>query len=124
MNKVIEDQLKKVRVANLPPYNEDTMRLIIPRNDSVVVSDFNIGEKYIIQLEEYLVKPFDGFTLHDNWNNGIPPKHTCLLATVTQVVGNMIKFNASGYNYNTKEIIQEFWSGWLPKKSIKILEIL
>lgn len=124
MNKIVEDQLKKVQVANLPPYDEDTLYMVIPKKDCVANAGLVVQGLYLIQLEDYLVNPFEGFTLHDNWNKGIPPKHHFLKVEVLQFVGNMVKVSSIGYDYNTKQDTNDAWEGWLPLKGIKIIEVL
>lgn len=121
MNKIVEDQLAKVQVAELPYYDETTLHMIIPKKSHV---DFITGNCYLIQLEDYLIHPFEGFTLHDNWNKGIPPKHSFLKAEVIQIMGKMIKVNSIGFNYETQQDTDDLWEGWLPKKGLKIIQTL
>ena len=124
MNKVVEEQLKKVKVAQLPSYDETTLRIKIPKVSSIINSDLNEGQCYLIQVEDYIVKPFDGFSLHDNWNNGIAPKHKFLKVEVIKIMGKMIKVNSVGYDFMNKVDTMDLWEGWLPRKAIKILEVL
>ena len=124
MNKVVEEQLKKVKVAQLPSYDETTLRIKIPKVSSIINSDLNEGQCYLIQVEDYIVKPFDGFSLHDNWNNGIAPKHKFLKVEVVKTMGKMIKVNSVGYDFMNKVDTMDLWEGWLPRKAIKILEVL
>ena len=124
MNKIVEDQLQKVRVADLPSYDEATTHMIIPKKEGHITSDFILNKCYIIQLENYIVKPFEGFTLHDNWNKGIPPKHNFLKVEILQIMGKMIRVNSIGFDWQTKQDINDVWEGWLPRKGIKILEVL
>jgi hypothetical protein len=124
MNKIVEDQLAKVRVADLPPYDEDTLHLVIPKKAGPPRADLILNKCYLIQVEDYIVKPFEGFTLHDNWNNGIPPKHNILKIEVIQLMGKMVKVKSIGYDLMNKRDTLDLWEGWLPRKAIKILEIL
>ena len=124
MNKVVEEQLKKVKVAQLPSYDETTLWIRIPKVSSIINSDLNEGQCYLIQVEDYIVKPFVGFSLHDNWNNGIAPKHKFLKVEVVKIMGKMIKVNSVGYDFMNKVDTTDLWEGWLPRKAIKILEVL
>lgn len=124
MNRVVEEQLKKVQVAQLPPYDETTMRLIIPKAEGIIKTDLILNKCYLIQLEDYIVNPYDGFTLHDNWNKGIPPKHRFLKVEILQLMGKMIRVNSVGYDFINKCDIPDSWEGWLPRKGIKIIEVL
>lgn len=121
MNKIVEDQLAKVRVAELPYYDETTLHMIIPKKSRLELEQ---GKCYLIQLEDYLVNPFEGFTLHDNWNKGIPPKHHFLKAEISQIMGKMIKVNSVGYDPVNKIDTIDLWEGWLPRKGLKILQSL
>ena len=124
MNRVVEEQLNKVQVAKLPPYDENTLRLIIPKVDGIVNTDLVENKCYLIQVEDYIVNPYDGFTLHDNWNKGIPPKHLFLKVEIIQIMGKMVKVNSIGYDFANKCDIPDSWEGWLPRKAIKIIEVL
>ena len=113
-----------MKVADLPPYNEDTMHLVIPKKAGPVRTDLIVNHYYLIQVEDYIVKPFEGFTLHDNWNKGIPPKHNFLKVEVLQIMGKMIKVKSIGYDYLNQRDTSDLWEGWLPRKAIKIIEVL
>ena len=43
---------------------------------------------------------------------------------VVQKMGKMIKINSVGYDYQNKLDTNDIWTGWLPEKSIKIIEVL
>jgi hypothetical protein len=123
MNKYVIEELKKCKVAQLPPYDSDTLHMIIPKKDGVS-STLVENRCYLLQLEDYLVNPFEGFTLHDNWNKGVAPKHHFLKAEIVQIMGKMIKVNSVGYDYMNKVDTDDLWEGWLPRKGIKVLEVL
>ena len=123
MNLIIEEQLKKCKVAKIPQFDETTTHLIIPKQEGAIsCSTFQINEEYIIKLESYILNPPEGFTLHTNWNNNIPPKSEVLYCKIIQVMGKMIKIHGMGYNYSTKQTTDYNWEGWLPIKSVKVLE--
>lgn len=125
MNQVIIDQLKKVKVADLPKWEEDDLHLVIPKKAGLINKiDFVENQEYIIQLEKYLIEPFEGFTLHDNWNKGTHPNHLFLKVKVNQIMGKMINLSTIAYDFKTKQLINETWNGWLPRKGIKIIESL
>ena len=122
MNKVVEEQLKKVKVAQLPPYDETTLRMTIPKVNSIINSDLNEGQCYLIQVEDYIVKPFDGFSLHDNWNKGIVPTDMLMNIQVLQVMGKMVKVEGVGVDINLGVTLPCSWVGWLPVGNVKIME--
>lgn len=111
MNKFIEDQLNKITA---PIILLDNNVLYIKKQSSINNS-FNIGDKYTIRIEKYILNPSSTFTLSSNWNAGTIPPEEELEAIVLQKAGNMIKFKCIGKTTNI------FWEGWLPKKSITIL---
>ena len=119
MNKIIEDQLKKVKVVKIPHYDDSTTEILIKKSDSGSApnpDELVEGKYYTIVVANYIVNPFDGFTLHDNWNNGIKPTDIRMNIEVLQIIGKMVKVNAIGVTDKKP------WSGWLPQKSILSFE--
>lgn len=121
MNPLIEKQLKLVEVAQLPPYINGNI-INIPKHQNEKITELQIGHFYLIKVEDYIIKPFEGFTLHDNWNKGIPPKHKYMSVEVLKIMGKMIRINSIGYDFENKVTIQDDWEGWLPKSSIEIIK--
>lgn len=122
MNPLIKKQLDKVSVAKLPHFDDNTTKLVIPMrsaNDTIVLEE---GKCYIIQIEDYILNPPEGFTLHTNWNNNKIPKHKIMKIDVRKVMGKMIKVNSIGYDIINKVNINDVWEGWLPEKSITVIE--
>ena len=124
MNKYVKEQLSKVKVAELPPYDDTTVSMFIPKIACGGGSGVLRDHCYLIQVEPYIINPPEGFTLHDNWNSGIVPKHQFMKAVVCQVMGKMIKVDALGFDYENNRDIDYMWTGWLPTKSIKIIKEL
>ena len=121
MNKFIKEQLKKVKIAKIPAFDDDTTELIIDKVSEVDIKSLDtlsVGKCYRIVVADYIIRPFDGFTLHDNWNQGIVPTDPTMNIEVIQVMGKMVKVNAVGVVDN------KLWSGWLPQKSILHFEEL
>lgn len=124
MNPLIREQLLKVRRVDLSDAPDTVTRIEI---DKIDLKSLKICEKdtcYIIQVEDYILKPPEGFTLHSNWNNNVIPKSKYMKVEVLQIMGKMIKVNSLGYNPKTNETTGDAWVGWLPEKSIKIIERL
>ena len=122
MNPLIKKQLDKVRVVKLPHFDDNTDKLVIPVrsvNDPIVLEE---DKCYIIQIEDYILNPPEGFTLHTNWNNNKIPKHKIMKIDVIKVMGKMIKVNSIGYDIINKVNINDVWEGWLPEKSITVIE--
>lgn len=112
MNKFIKEQLNKCKVADIPEFNDSTTTLLIKQKTK---PNFNESGECIIEVEDYIIHPYPGFTLHDNWNSGIVPTDKQMKVIIVQDMGKMIKVKGVGINDN------KAWGGWLPKKSCKIL---
>ena len=118
MNKILYNQLKKCS-GNLPPFDETTTEIFIPKGSlSRVEDDLKLNHSYKIAVEDYIVNPYEGFTLHDNWNSGVAPTDKTMNCEVVQIMGKMIKVRAIGLESHS------VWEGWLPQKSIHIIEEL
>ena len=120
MNPYIKQQLRMVKIADVPEWDDDTTELTIPRKTAVEITP-EIDHYYLIELADYLLNPPDGFSLHDNWNNGNIPKHKYMKCYCTKVMGKMIQVLGVGFDYENRIDLDEYWDGWLPMKSINIL---
>lgn len=118
MNKFIKDQLSKVRYASVPEFNDSTTELLIPKGEVKPEAEFVVNNYYLVEFEDYILYPFEGFTLHENWNNGKAPVDKRMNIEVLQIMGKMIKIHGVG------ETTHNMWEGWIPKKSMKILKTL
>ena len=124
MNPLIKTQLNKIRTVRLPEFDDNTTHLNIPmrtNSDPIVVEQ---DKCYIIQVEDYILNPPDGFTLHTNWNGNKIPKHKFMKVDVTKIMGKMIKVNSIGYDMFNGTNINDMWEGWLPEKSNTVIERL
>ena len=121
MNKYVKAELQKVKVANLPPYDDSTVTMTIPKHAGVDGDDLKRDKCYLLQVEEYVINPPDGYTLHDNWNGGVKPKSQYMKAEVCQLMGKMVKVNSVGYDYHNRKDTNDIWEGWLPRSAIKII---
>lgn len=118
MNKLILEELNKVKNCELPDNFKDLSQFVILKKDKSVQSVIQ-GQSYLIELEDYIINPSENFTLHINWNHGIIPKYKVLKVFIIQDMGKMAKVSG-----NSIEDISYSWEGWLPKKSFKILQRL
>lgn len=124
INQIIKERLKCCKVADIPPYDDNTTTLIIDKAEIITDSSINVGSCYLIELEDYLIKPFENFDLHTNWNKGIIPKDKYMKCEVNQIMGKMIKIVGIGFDAKTNTDLLTSWEGWLPKKSVKFLKKL
>ena len=123
MNPLIKVQLDKIRGVDLPPYDDNTLTINIERM-SHSSNELKQDECYLISVEDYILNPPDGFTLHTNWNGNKIPKHKFMKVDVTKIMGKMIKVNSIGYDMFNNTNINDMWEGWLPEKSITVIERL
>lgn len=124
MNPLIKDQLSKIQRVNVPSYDDSTTRITLTKENIKVVESLQEDHCYLISVDDYILNPPDGFTLHTNWNNNIIPKHKVMKIDVTKVIGKMVKVNSMGYDMKNHNDLPDMWSGWLPQKSITIIERL
>ena len=125
INPLIKDQLSKIRRIEVPAVNDST-NVITLHKDQIKQASSGLHEDccYLISVEDYILNPPDGFTLHTNWNNNIAPKHKVMKVDVTKIMGKMVKVNSMGYDMKNQVDTNDMWSGWLPQKSITIIERL
>ena len=116
MNKFTKRELEKLGGLITQAWDETTSHLVISR--SGVVSQnlgFQIGEKFTIRLESYIINQPPNFTLAENWNKGTYPPEEVLDVEVARVMGKMIGVKAVGKTTHIE------WEGWLPQKGFKII---
>jgi hypothetical protein len=75
----------------------------------------------LVELEDYIINPPPGFTLHESWNNGQVPKNKYYKCQCIKIMGKMVKILGVAFDYENKIDLEENWDGWLPLKSIKVL---
>lgn len=120
MNKWIKKQLRLVKVADLPHYEEDTTLIKIPKKINQGLS-VQLNHYYLIELEDYILKPPPGFSLHVDWNNNKVPQHKFYKCQCIRLMGKMIKILGVAFDYENRLDLDENWDGWLPLKSVKVL---
>ena len=124
LNPIIEKQLKKCVVANIPAYTADTTNLIITRkttqNNQICIPN----HYYDIELSDYILNPPSDCSIHINWNRNILPKSKIYRCEILQVMGKMVKINGIGVDPITQIDNNDSWMGWLPLEEIKILKEL
>ena len=119
MNKLIDEQLKKCKVADLSQLDTKTGKCFIPRFKQVKVEEDSC---YLIKLEDSLLKPNVNDTYHINWNKGVIPPNNYLVVDISRVVGKNIYVNAIEYDIENKQPTTNTWNGWLPLERIEVLE--
>lgn len=122
INPLIKTQLNNCRSANIPIINDETYTIHMPRSSDQLISQYQIGTCYLIELADYIIHPSPEFTLAENWNQGRVPSFKHYKAVITGVQGKMLKFLGSGYDIMNDQDTTTVWEGWVPQKGVKILE--
>lgn len=107
MSKMLNDQLSTLRLPHSD--NEDGSITFFRTSSS--------GTELKVIFEDYIVHPFEGFTFHEQWNNGIPPCERVMFGKKTKETKGMYYFELVSDSSDKK------WSGWCPKKSCKIINL-
>ena len=125
MNPLIKKELKQCKKAQIPALSGENNVILIPKGERAVEQIVSVGSYYIIELENYIINPPNGFTLHDNWNKGVQPKEKVMQCVVEKSMGKMVYINGIGFDrVNDSYIDGTEWSGWLPTKSITVIKKL
>ena len=107
LDKYIEKQLNQLHLYEEGKYEYDIGISEPPK--------LLVGHQYYITVEDYIVHPYQGFTLHDQWNGGIIPTTPDLHIVVTHLQQKMVCVD--GFCSDNTE-----WRGWIPIKSIKSVQ--
>ena len=121
MNKFIEDELKKCKVAHIEKVSETEYSVTKQKEASDIIK---LNSYYIIELEDYIIHPNENFTLAENWNKGVVPKSKLLKVMITQIFGKMIKVDAVGVGSDFNDLSDAYMGLWLPLGGVKILKEL
>lgn len=65
MNKIIKDQLNKVRSVKLD-FDDNTTHIDIPKTEEVIPLALVEGQVYVIELEDFILNPLQNSTLASN----------------------------------------------------------
>lgn len=78
---------------------------------------------YLIELESYLLNNND-FALNVNWNHSHPPVDKFMKVKVLERLGRMYHVIGVGFDFESKQDKDSIWQGWLPLKSIRVINEL
>lgn len=115
MNKLVQEQLNKVQIADLSNYNKDTNEFIIKKRVDIKLE---VNNCYIIEVSDAWRM---NKLLANNLNKGIMLEHSCIKAVISQIAGKMIYVSAIGFDKMSNSDIPYFWEGWIPLSEISIL---
>jgi len=117
MNKFIEEQLQKCKVAKIETISEDEFFIHKKKETDGVIQ---LNNYYLIELADYIIHPNENFTLAANWNKGVVPKSKLLKAMITQTLGKMIKVDA----VSDEDENEVYFGLWLPMGGVKVVKKL
>ena len=124
MNSLIKRELLNCRVAEVPEFNDEDTEIIIYKNSTMRASQYQVHKCYLVELEDYIINPPPEFTLSSNWNKGTIPPSKFMKVEIAQVMGKMIRITGRGYDIITKSDMNTVWEGWVPQKSMKLIQQL
>lgn len=124
MNNLIQEQLKKCKVANIPYFDDSTVKLTIPKGSALTITVNELHKCYLLQLADWIIHPSPDSTLACNWNGGVVPKSQFYQAEISQVLSKMIRITGCGFDPETNTSTGDIWEGWVPQEGIKIIKEL
>ena len=117
MRDLIRQQLQNCSYANLNNFDPATNTFIIPKYSK---PQFILGNMYLVQLSNAVVNQTNS-VIASNYNNGTAPAYSYLKIFVSKSLGKMIYVDSLGFDIQTKQDINEMWSGWLPTEELTII---
>ena len=120
MRDLIKQQLKNCSYANLNYFDPETNTFKIPK---YVKPHFALGQMYLVQLSGILVNNTDS-VIATNYNNSTAPRYPYLKIFVSKTLGKMIYVDSLAFDPQTKQDINEMWSGWLPVDELTMLSTI
>lgn len=124
MNELIRTQLNKCQIALIPEIEEGQCSIVIPKGSSSVIGPYDLGKCYLVQFADHILHPSPDSTLASNWNQGRIPKHSYYKVEVVQMMAKMVRLAGFGYIPETNTDTNDFWDGWVPQPSVKIISLL
>lgn len=121
MNKHIKEQLKQVKLAKVPNFDDNTTHILIKKQTTIKIEEDCC---YLIKLNSSITNPSTTSTLASNWNNGIIPNHSYYKIDVQKIMSHMIKVVGVAFDYENQRDLVDMWHGWLPIDEIEIINKL
>lgn len=123
IHKIINQELDKIKGL----VKIDDLHFMLYKEGSFVEHNckFKEGSEYLIELDDEIIKPSKMFNLSENYNRGTIPQSKYLHAYLKIIMGNMMKFDACGYDINSNQDRNDRYSDlWLPDNYIKIIKVI
>lgn len=122
MNPIIKEQLEKCKHLNISSYDDTTTFITISKSSEYILTSLKEGHIYIVELAGYLLTPPQDSSLHANWNNNIIPTEKIMKIAVVKCMGTMVNFNGYGVDKDTEVVNNNYWQGWVPVSSLRIIK--
>lgn len=119
-NKLIQKELSKVKVADISGLTEETYYCIIPK---YIPDTYEVNKRYIVKLDEYTYTG-KNYILNNNWNSNTYPASEYLKVLVLEKLNKKIKVESNYYDFNSKQVLNTSWLGWLDTDNLKIISKL
>ena len=114
MDQIILNQLEQLKFYSYTIDSNPSKKDMSSIDDSIVFDRTNIinkSNRYRFILEEYMVKPYEGFTFNEQFNGGINHPSTVLEGEIIKTTEKMYKIKCND------------WEGWVPIKSCRLENI-
>lgn len=123
LNKITQEQLRAVKVADLSAYSAETNTCIIPKADIAgKMEKIKPGVTLLVKLDPSLLIKNTADPIQTNWNGGKIPQYLYYQIDIKNIIGKNIQCVGIAYDFNKKETIPSFWSGFLPIDRISLVE--
>ena len=122
-NNIIEQQLKKVSIADISVCEEkdDCYVYTIKKHVDEVLE---VDNYYLVRVNLEKLRS-DDYAYLVNWNKvNVIPEHEYMKVDVMKKMANMIQVNGIYYDNDSQKNLDKSWSGWLPHDVIKIINKL
>lgn len=120
MNPIIKQELTKIK-SRTSFYDDNTTKILIYSNHHKI--DLKINGCYLIEVNDHILSGDQGDILTANWNRGIKLNSKYLKIQISNIMKDMIQFDATGYDYENKiDKNDTYLSFWLPNSAIFVLE--
>lgn len=109
MGLTAEEQIKQCKVAKVASYDAEEHIYHISKYSKPT---YDAQKYYIVKVASNFVNN-PNTVLAINWNRGTAPQTEYLYIYVEAVSGGYMKVEARGYDIQTDNYLDNYWSGWL-----------
>lgn len=106
---IIKEQLEKCQFADLNNYDATTNTFLIKKYSKPT---YELNHCYLVKLPLNIINAADS-VLAVNWNAGSYPVTQYLKIYISKIMGTMIYVDSIGFDFDTKQDLNNMWSGWL-----------